>query len=78
MGEYQGLIVRHPVFRMLPASARDFALHSRLIASKKCKVIATDQHFRNFKVTIRGPLQHIRGLRETVQEKIMLGESVWV
>ena len=70
-GEHQGLIVRHPVLRMLSASARDFALHSRLVALEKRQVVTGDQKFRDFQFALRRPLQDIRGLREPVQEKIV-------
>ena len=70
-GEHQGLIVRHPVLRLLSASARDFAVHSRLVSLEKRQVVTGDQKFRDFQFALRRPPQDIRGLREPVQKKVM-------
>jgi hypothetical protein len=45
-GEHQSLIVRHPVFRVLFGSARDFAIHSRLVALEKREIVTGDQYCR--------------------------------
>jgi hypothetical protein len=48
--EHQGLVMPHPVLdAVLPAGARNFVLHSRLVALKKREVVTEGQKFRDFR-----------------------------
>jgi len=52
----------HPVLdAVLPACARNFVLHSRLVALKKREVVTEDQKFRDFRA-VRDLLGARRGL----------------
>src|SRR5262249_16626340 len=79
--EDQGLIVPHPVLdAVLSAGARNFAVHSRLVASKKREIVTVAQHFRDFYFSLRGLPQDICCLREPVKQEIVVSAyiRVWV
>ena len=69
-------MVRHLVLGVLSGSARDFAVHSRLVALQKRQVVTVAQHLRDFQLVVRGPLQGIRGLSEPVERKIVGGKTL--
>ena len=67
--------------RCCSAGARDFALHSRLVALKKREIVTEDQKIRDFQLALRGSPQAIRCLPEPVKEDIVQSETVvreWV
>jgi hypothetical protein len=75
--EHQGLIMPHPVFdAVLSAGARNFVLHSRLVALKKREIVTEDQKFLDFQFALRGSPQDIRCLPEPVKEDIVQSETV--
>ena len=66
----------HPVLdAVLSAGARNFVLHSCLVAFKKREIVTEDQKFREFQFALRSSPQDIRCLPEPVKQEIVLSET---
>jgi len=65
-----------PRARRRYGSARDFAIHSRLVDFKKRHLVPGDQKLRNFHFAVRGSLQDTRGFSKPVHLKIVCGKHV--
>ncbi len=68
-GEHHRLIVRHPVFDTLSASAHDFALHSGVVTVEKRQVVTGDKKSPGFPVSAPPPAARDRPLPRSDQGK---------